>query len=501
MYDLQYQPAGGAITTISGISASNYVLTNLQSNTSYQWQVRAVCGAGQSSSFTSPVSFTTACNAPTGLFTSYQSPDSCSYRRVNWAVCPALAGQYEVQYRQQGVSSWTAGGSVTGDNFLIGNLLPATGYDYRVRTLCGNGIVSDFTVGSFTSNGCSLCDTPYSYYLTVGDITANAATVKWGGSTSTNTYRVRWKAGYTGTWSSITVTGKSYRITGLSNDTPYDWQVQALCSNGQYSDYSPTNFFRTVCNVPLSVTATGVNSTSALLGWNGYGSGVTYEAQLRPQGGSWTTFTNISSESLILTNLSTGITYEGRVGTRCADGSVTDYSAPTPFKTVCQEPLYLYASSTDPHSALFNWRGNTGDVYEMQWRAQGTGAWNTLTISAGNSAVASILLTGLTGATVYEWQVRTVCGGGTSSAYPTQPLTFVTLPSNTCVGGMTTIRNGDWDDPGTWACNRIPTSADAVTIGHSVTVPPGITGNALRISYGTGGKLIIGSGSKVRLGA
>jgi hypothetical protein len=39
-----------------------------------------------------------------------------------------------------------------------------------------------------------------------------------------------------------------------------------------------------------------------------------------------------------------------------------------------------------------------------------------------------------------------------------------------------------------------------VTIGHIMTVPTGVTGNALRIGYGAGGKLIIGAGSKVQLG-
>jgi len=50
-------------TLISNVNANPYVLSGLQSNTTYDWYVQAACSEDETSTWTGPKSFTTACNA------------------------------------------------------------------------------------------------------------------------------------------------------------------------------------------------------------------------------------------------------------------------------------------------------------------------------------------------------------------------------------------------------------------------------------------------------
>ena len=67
---------------------------------------------------------------------------------------------------------------------------------------------------------------------------------------------------------------------------------------------------------------------------------------------------------------------------------------------------------------------------------------------------------------------------------------------------LVSVRTGNWNDPATWSCNRVPISTDVVQIaaGHIVTIPANVTANALRVQdygrmvYGTGARLMLGLG-------
>lgn len=65
-YNLQYKTSAASTwTTVTGITATSYDLTGLSASTDYNYQVQTVCSATSTSSYSSPVSFTTS--ASTGL--------------------------------------------------------------------------------------------------------------------------------------------------------------------------------------------------------------------------------------------------------------------------------------------------------------------------------------------------------------------------------------------------------------------------------------------------
>jgi hypothetical protein len=71
-WDIEYGAAGftqGAGTTISGVTTNPYTLSGLSANTSYEYYVRADCGAvNGTSSWAGPYSFLTPCNAFTAPY-------------------------------------------------------------------------------------------------------------------------------------------------------------------------------------------------------------------------------------------------------------------------------------------------------------------------------------------------------------------------------------------------------------------------------------------------
>jgi len=75
-------------------------------------------------------------------------------------------------------------------------------------------------------------------------------------------------------------------------------------------------------------------------------------------------------------------------------------------------PTGLAASAITSSSATLTWNAVANATYNVQYRVVGTATWTTLSPTAATAS-----LTGLTAATAYEAQVRSVCSGGSTSAY------------------------------------------------------------------------------------
>jgi hypothetical protein len=93
----------------------------------------------------------------------------------------------------------------------------------------------------------------------------------------------------------------------------------------------------------------------------------------------------------------------------------------------------------------------------------------------------------------YQWRLSNVnISGATSSSYSatTTGQYSVTVTNGSCTftsgslnissftGTITSLTSGDWTNPTTWSCNCIPGACNNVTVdtGHTVTIPPSLTG-------------------------
>lgn len=93
---------------------------------------------------------------------------------------------------------------------------------------------------------------------------------------------------------------------------------------------------------------------------------------------------------------------------------------------------------------------------------------------------------------------------------PTVSQTFVVRDSKQCVtdvyslvincaGPLYSLKNGNWNDPTVWSCNRIPVGTDHVQVKHQITVPANVQAHAQKVEFDLNRKLIYGANARLLL--
>jgi len=173
---------------------------------------------------------------------------------------------------------------------------------------------------------------------------------------------------------------------------------------------------------PVNVRSTGRSATTVDLSWNTpdpvTGESVTgYEVEYRRNSTVlWTTFdnTNLTATNVTITGLSPGIIYQFRVITIFSDDQRnTSRALTTRTKNgVPSEPTALEMVSNTNSSITLNWLAplNNGGLkitnYIVQFKSSSSEEWSTYnrTISASRT----VTVTGLSGASVYEFRIAAV---------------------------------------------------------------------------------------------
>lgn len=141
-WNLQYKEASATTwTLVSNLSSPSYFLTNLQSNTAYQVQVQAVCGAGESG-WTSSASFTTMndlCPEPTNLHLVDTTNVSAT---LDWTQSAGTANEWTINYRKVNEEVWNMQMANTHPYELQG-LESGASYMAQVVAHCTNGLFSE----------------------------------------------------------------------------------------------------------------------------------------------------------------------------------------------------------------------------------------------------------------------------------------------------------------------------------------------------------------------
>ena len=412
----------------------------LTPGTTYEWRVRANCGYGNSSNWSYPISFTTlgsfSCYPPDWLYTGNITQTTAT---LDWSTVSG-AQSYSVQWRYPG-GTWYyfQGGPWTNSILLIGGLQPGTTYEWRVKSNCANGVMSDWSyVASFTTLG-YYCTTPT--WPSTYNITQNSATFSWSGVPGADSYSVEIRLP-NGTWYPVAgspVTGTSITATGLDPATTYQWRVRANCGNGQYSNWTyPVSFttLGSVCHAPTWLYTSNITQTSATLGWSSVSGAASYSVQWRLPGGPWYDVPGSPSTStwISLNGLDPNTTYQWQVRTNCYNGMTSDWSYIASFTTLgsyCGIPTWPSTYNITQTSATFSWSGVSGaQSYSVEIRLP-NGTWSAVNGSPVTGT--SITATGLTPGTTYEWRVRSNCSNGQYSSW-TYPVWFTTLGSGgSCV--------------------------------------------------------------------
>ncbi|MFZ7116623.1 MAG: fibronectin type III domain-containing protein [Bacteroidota bacterium] len=416
-YTVQYARSGSNSWTTETSGSNTTTLTGLEPATSYNFRVQAQ-GYGSVSAFTNAASFQTqaaACGIPTMVSTTAITATSA---RLTWGVVTG-ASSYSLRYRRTGTSSWTTTSSTTNSKDISG-LIQNTGYEFQVKTVCSGSSSSYAGLTTFTTAGVN-CNTPDVYYFGTINKTSSSATIYWTAISGSAGYNVRYKVyNSTGAWTNLAATAATLNLTGLLANTKYEFQVQTICSGGT-SAFSASGVFTTAaftCGVPSASTfsATSVTTSGATLQWGDVSGSNGYNVQYRVSGAStWTTVTTLSN-SKALTGLSAATSYQYQVQTICSGGN-SSYSGTVTFTTSgtsCAIPDVSKFTSTNKTSSscTVGWKAIGGSSgYNVQYKVRNsTNAWNTV-----NATTNSANLSGLAASTWYEFQVQTICSGGTST--------------------------------------------------------------------------------------
>lgn len=433
-YNLQWRPLNSSSwTTQPAVCCSGYTLTGLTSGQGYEWRIQSICPDGSTSSYSAPRSFTASCSVPTSLYDSYRTSTSTQFYWNRFSNTT-----YELQWRPAGnaATPFMSATGLTSTPYTLTGLTNATQYEVRLRAVCSTSESSTFTTSYFFTTAC------FTANLFTPIPGPNQAQLQWDNYGPGVRYNLLWRVAGSPTSTTIaSLTSSIYSLTGLTNNTVYEIQVQSVCSDGNVSGLSSVRSFTTGCYAPTSPYISSIEPTFAIVNWESKGPGTRYQVQFRTSGNTtWANSFTVATNTAFLGGLSPGTAYEWRVTMLCPDDTPSAYTTPGSFTTrSCTIPTALTLLGTAGASAAsLDWAfvsGNSG--YEVQWRVAGTLTWpNTITASSSDH-----YLTNLNPETAYEWRVRTFCGSQSSSDYSvigSFTTTACTAPTNPVESGMGT---------------------------------------------------------------
>ena len=134
-----------------------YTVTGLTSATSYTVTVRANCSASAHSDWSTPQTFTTTtCQPVTGVTVSNITETTAT---VSWTA-PAGVTSFEVEYGLNGFAHGVGQTVIANTNSItLSGLEHSTAYDVYVRSICAEGVYSEFATTPGTPNAPSFITT------------------------------------------------------------------------------------------------------------------------------------------------------------------------------------------------------------------------------------------------------------------------------------------------------------------------------------------------------
>jgi hypothetical protein len=422
-------------------------IEDLDYETQYEWQVRAINSSGTTYANTGTWwTFTTKAN-PTGLY-KISPGDLTSNHPVSLALeWSSYGGTTSYEYCVDPTSSGTlslcdSGWTNNAMNTLVTvDLAYGTEYEWQIRandsevTYADTGDWWNFTTVE-AKPGAFFKSTPEDG--AIGQLLS--LTLEWTASTGATSYRYCiddiLDTICTSSWESVTT--NSADITGLSFNTIYEWQVRAYNNNPSYTsaDSGAWHQFTTVVAQPGNFLKTGPSDgdidqpINPTLSWSTSGGATSYEycidSNLEESHNGvcdtgWISTGSMTSANL--TGLSNATEYEWQVRAKNVNPNPTYANSNTwwTFTTVLAPPGSFTkvsplhgASDLLPSSVTLQW--TESDRATSYWYCVDTslnatcnGSW----VYAGSGT--SVLLTDLAFNTTYQWQMRAVNANPTST--------------------------------------------------------------------------------------
>lgn len=319
--------APGVGTVNTGLS---YSINTLSASTGYDFYVREVCAAGDTSSWTGPLSFATDCNASSvPYFEGFESMTSVGTGIV--PTCWAEDGDW--------VTADSPGSNNrqprTGSNYVHVNY-NATDWLYTAPVDLVAGTTYDFSY-YYSTDGLSGWDSINAYVGTAQDI-ASMNPIGTSIQSPINTSYLQSLNEFTPTTSGAYY----FAIRVKANGAP--WYISI-------DDISVT--LTPNCVAPVALSASNVQANQADLTWTGQSTGSDFQITVLPAGQTpASTGTVVSTNSYTAMNLNPTTDYEFFVRQICSVGDTSSWSNAGAFTTPCLAATVPYFEGFENMSSV-----------------------------------------------------------------------------------------------------------------------------------------------------
>ncbi len=435
-YGWRYRAAGSGEWIQSASTANIAQLTNLLTNTTYEYQACICCTKENCTLWSASKYFTTGKNEVCAVVTANQlSVSELSTTSAQLNTSRGNVFSYIWRYRQVGTANWIVSGTTSSGNRVLTDLTQNTTYEFQVQVCCSKDFCSDWSVShTFTTLTALVCNPPTVEQIFANNITNTTAQLNSTVINGAISYGWRYRQAGAQNWISLDgTTGNSKSLTGLTAGTTYEFQVCICCAPGKCSAWSVSMFFTTThvipCPTPTAQQLSASNITTNSAQFNTTATGISYEWRYRAMGAAnWIPVVGTTNNFATIVGLIANTTYEFQVKVCCAKDVCTEFSVSIYFTTdklpVCDAPKVEQATATNITTTSAQLNNSATGAISYGWRYRQVGAANWIVLPGTNTGTTS--LAGLAPNTTYEFQVCICCSKDLCSPWSIS-VTFTTL--------------------------------------------------------------------------
>lgn len=287
------------------------------------------------------------------------------------------------------------------------NLEPRTDYEIGITKVCEPGDTAKVTIVRFTTLAAAGCPQVTDIVAEVGKY---SAVLSWTGEGQS--YNVRYRKYGTDAWTQRSTNEPLYEITGLEQDTEYEYSIQTMCSTleNDTSAYTPVAVLETLpetCFAPTDITV-DASYNRADVTWTGEAESYKL-AYAKADADSWTEI-SVNGTTYTIDELEPATAYKLRMQSFCSANDSSLWSADVAFATKaipeCVTPYDLNVSNLSAASAVLSWNADQGNLrWNIHYRKNTVSAW---TVVEGLETT-SYELTELDANSTYIWSVMAEC--------------------------------------------------------------------------------------------
>ncbi len=336
-YSLRYR-ALGTDTWLYNTSIEDvtFTLTDLSSDSEYEWQLRSECADGLVSDYEEAVStFTTEPeeNCSTTIPVELLSEAGFDSAILSWDPINGI-NHFSLRYRILGSDTWLYNTSIEDVTFTLTDLSSDSEYEWQLRSECADGLTSDYeeATSTFTTKTASDCTATAPTGL-LSEVEASTVVLSWDAIDNIRHYNLRYRVIGSDVWLyNKSITETTFTLVDLLPGSEYEWQLKSECPDGLGSDYKEAagTFTIEIDNSCIATAPTGllsnVGTDSVILSWNAIDNIRHYNLRHRVIGSDvWLYNKSITETTFTLSDLLSNSEYEWQLKSECNDGLGSDY--------------------------------------------------------------------------------------------------------------------------------------------------------------------------------